>query len=67
MTRIIIELKGGLVRAVWSTDKGIRVDVMDMDLPEIDDQVEDDITDDLKEIADLKADIKKLKMRDIYK
>jgi hypothetical protein len=61
MTRIIVELKGGLVQAVWSTDSSIKAEIMDRDLPENDDDVDHDI----KQIESLEADIRDLKMMDI--
>ena len=35
MARIIIEIEGGLVQAVWSTDKTITVEILDRDVLEI--------------------------------
>jgi hypothetical protein len=61
MTRIIVELKGGLVQAVWSTDSSIKAEIMDRDLPEDDDDADYDI----KQIEPLEADIRDLKMMDI--
>ena len=61
MIRIIVELKGGLVHAVWSTDSSIKAEIMDRDLPENDDDVDYDI----KQIESLEADIRDLKMMDI--
>ena len=61
MTRIIIELKGGLVQAVWSTDRSIKTEIMDRDLPEND----EDSDDYFREIELMEADIRDLKMVDI--
>ena len=61
MIRIIVELKGGLVQAVWSTDSSIKAEIMDRDLPENDDDVDHDV----KQIELLEADIRDLKMMDI--
>jgi hypothetical protein len=36
MTRIIVEVEGGLVLAIWSTDKTVKADILDRDLPEND-------------------------------
>ena len=41
MSKIIIELEGGLVQAVWSTDKTITVEIMDRDIPENDEDAEE--------------------------
>ena len=61
MTRMIIDVEGGLVQAVWSTDKSIEVEIMNRDLPESDEDAEDC----LREIARLEAEIKELNMSDI--
>jgi hypothetical protein len=61
MTRIIVELKGGLVQAVWSTDQSIDLEIMDRDVPEND----EDADDSLQEIAALEAEIRALNMTDI--
>lgn len=61
MTRIIIDVEGGLVQAVWSTDKSIDVEIMNRDIPESDEDAEDC----LQEIVKLEAEIKDLNMTDI--
>ena len=61
MTRIIVEIEGGLVRAVWSTDQTIAVEIMDRDIPENDEDAEDC----LQDIKRLEAEIKDLNMTDI--
>ena len=61
MNRIIIELEGGLVRAVWSTDQTISVEIMDRDIPENDEDAEEHI----RETEELEADIQNLNMADI--
>ena len=61
MSKIIIEVEGGLVRAVWSTDKTISVEIMDRDVPENDENADEYI----QEIAKLEADIRNLNMADI--
>lgn len=61
MSKIIIELEGGLVRAVWSTDQTISVEILDRDIPENDEDADEHI----QEIAKLEADIRNLKMVDI--
>ena len=61
MSKIIIELEGGLVQAVWSTDKTITVEIMDRDIPENDEDAEDCI----QEIVRLEAEIRDLNMTDI--
>ena len=61
MSKIIIELEGGLVRAVWSTDQTISVEIMDRDIPENDEDAEEHI----REIEELEADIQNLNMADI--
>jgi hypothetical protein len=58
MTRIIIEIEGGLVRAVWSTDQTISVEIMDRDIPENDEDADEYI----QEIAKLEADVRNLNM-----
>lgn len=60
-TRIIIELKGGLVQAVWSTDGTIKAEIMDRDLPETD----EDGNYYTQEIAKQEVGIRNLKMVDI--
>jgi hypothetical protein len=61
MTRIIVEIEGGLVLAIWSTDKTVKADILDRDLPENDEDC-DSLT---QEIAKHEADIKDLGMVDI--
>ena len=61
MSKIIIELEGGLVQAVWSTDKTITVEIMDRDIPENDEDAENCH----QEIALLEAEIRDLNMTDI--
>ena len=61
MTRIIVEIEGGLVRAVWSTDQTIAVEIMNRDLPENDEDADEYV----QEIAKLEADIRDLNMADI--
>ena len=61
MSKIIIELEGGLVGSVWSTDKTISVEIMDRDIPENDEDAEEHI----REIEELEADIQNLNMADI--
>ena len=61
MTKIIIEIEGGLVQAIWSTDKAIKAEVMDRDLPETDEDCDSYI----REIAKQEADIRDLRMVDI--
>lgn len=61
MTRIIVEIEGGLVRAVWSTDQTINVEIMDRDIPENDEDADEFI----QEIARMEADIRSLNMADI--
>lgn len=61
MSKIIIELEGGLVRAVWSTDKTISVEIVDRDIPENDEDTDQYI----QEIEKLEADIRDLHMVDI--
>ena len=53
MSKIIIEIEGGLVQAVWSTDKTITVEIMDRDIPENEEDAEEYI----QEIAKLEAEI----------
>lgn len=62
MTRIIVEIEGGLVRAVWSTDQTINVEIMDRDLPEN----EEDADEYIQEITQLEAEIRDLNMVDIF-
>ena len=61
MSKIIIELEGGLVRAVWSTDQTINVEILDRDIPENEEGTDEHI----QEIAKLEADIRNLNMVDI--
>jgi hypothetical protein len=61
MSKIIIELEGGLVQAVWSTDKTIEVEIMDKDIPENDEDAEDYA----EEIKRLETEIQDLNMTDI--
>lgn len=61
MARIIIEIKGGLIQAVWSTDKTIKAEIMDRDLPETD----EDGDYYAQENAELETDIRNLRMVDI--
>ena len=61
MTRIIVELKGGLVKAIWSTDNTIKAAIMDRDLPE----TEDDNEYYAYENVELEGHIRNLKMVDI--
>ena len=61
MSKIIIELKGGLVQAVWSTEKTIEVEIMDRDIPENDEDAEDCA----QEIKRLEAEIQDQNMTDI--
>jgi len=61
MNKIIVEIKGGLVRAIWSTDKNIQAEVLDRDLPETDEDCDELI----KEITRQEAEIKDLGMVDI--
>jgi hypothetical protein len=61
MSKIIIEVEGGLVRAVWSTDQAIAVEIMDRDVPENDEDADQHI----QEIKKLEADIRDLNMADI--
>lgn len=62
MSKIIIELEGGLVQAVWTTDKSIEMEIMDRDIPESDEDAEDC----LLEIARLESEIRDLGMVDIF-
>ena len=62
MSKIIIELEGGLVRAVWSTDKAISVSIMSRDVPENDEDTDEYI----QEITQLEAEIRDLNMADIF-
>lgn len=61
MTRIIIEIKGGLVRAIWSTNRNIQAEVMDRDIPETDEDCDELI----QEITRQETEIKTLQMVDI--
>ena len=61
MSKIIIELEGGLVQAVWSTDTSIEVEVMNRDIPENNEDAEDC----LQEIKHLESEIRDLNMTDI--
>ena len=61
MTRIIVEIEGGLVQAIWSTDKTIEIEVMDKDIPENDEDCDELI----QEIARQETEIKNLQMVDI--
>ena len=61
MTRIIVEIEGGLVQAIWSTDKTIKAEVMNRDLPETDEDCDSYI----QEIARQEEDIRDLRMVDI--
>jgi hypothetical protein len=61
MTRIIVELKGGLVQAVWSTDQTIAVEIMNRDTPENDEDADEYV----QEITQLEAEIRNLNMMDI--
>jgi hypothetical protein len=62
MSKIIIELEGGLVRAVWSTDQTISVSIMARDVPENDEDTDEYI----QEITQLEAEIRDLNMVDIF-
>ncbi len=61
MSTIIIEMEGGLVQAVWSTDKTITVEIMDRDIPEN----QEDADEHVQEITKLESDIRNLNMADI--
>jgi hypothetical protein len=61
MTRIIIEIEGGLVQAIWSTDKTVKAEILDRDLPETDEDCDSCI----REIAKHEADVRNLNMVDI--
>lgn len=61
MTQIIVEIEGGLVRAVWSTDQTITVEIMNRDLPENDEDADEYV----QEITQLEAEIRDLNMADI--
>ena len=61
MTKIIVEIEGGLVQAIWSTDTTIEAEVMDRDLPEAD----EDCASYIQEIARQEEDIRNLGMVDI--
>jgi len=62
MTKIIVELEGGLVQAIWSTDKTVESEVLDRDIPEN----EEDCDSYIKEIKKLEEDIKNLNMVDVF-
>jgi hypothetical protein len=64
MTHIIIELEGGLVKSVWSTDKSICVEVLDRDLDE--QNTDEEHQEYLEDIAAKEKDIKDKNMTDIY-
>ena len=61
MTRIIVEIEGGLVQAVWSTDQTIAVEIMNRDTPENDEDADEYV----QEITQLEAEIRNLNMVDI--
>jgi hypothetical protein len=61
MTRIIVEIEGGLVQAIWSTDKTVKAEILDRDIPETDEDC-DSLT---QEIAKHEADIRDSGMVDI--
>jgi len=61
MSKIIIEIEGGLVQAIWSTDKTIEAEIMDRDIPENDEDAEACI----EEIAKLEVEIRDSHMVDI--
>ena len=61
MTRIIVEIEGGLVQAIWSTDKTVEADILNRDIPEND----EDCHSYIQEIAKHEADIKNSGMVDI--
>lgn len=61
MTRIIVEIEGGLVQAIWSTDKTVKAEVMNRDIPEND----DDCGSYIQEIAKHETDIRDSGMVDI--
>ena len=61
MTRIIVEIEGGLVQAIWSTDETIKAEIMNKDLPENDEDCDSCI----REIDKCEAEIINLKMVDI--
>ncbi len=61
MTRIIVEIEGGLVQAIWSTDETVKAEIMNRDLPENDEDCDSYI----EEIAKHEADIRDLRMVDI--
>jgi len=53
MTKIIIEVKGGLVQNVYSTDKDVEVEILDRDNLEVcDDQDEIDYIERLEQEAE---------------
>ena len=59
--RIIVEIEGGLVQAIWSTDKTVEAEVLDRDIPEN----EEDCDSYMKEVERLEEDIKNLNMVDV--
>ena len=61
MTRIIVEIEGGLVQAIWSSDKTVKAEILNRDLPENDEDCDSYI----EEIAKHEADIRDLRMVDI--
>ena len=61
MMRIIVEIEGGLVQAIWSTDKTVEAEVLDRDIPEN----EEDCDSYMKEVERLEEDIKNLNMVDV--
>jgi len=61
MTRIIVEIEGGLVQSIWSTDETIKAEIMNKDLPEND----EDCNSCIREIAEHEADIRNSGMVDI--
>jgi len=64
MTKIIVEIEGGLVQAIWSTDKAIKAEILNRDLPETDEAV-DSYIQDIQEIARQEENIRNLGMVDI--
>jgi hypothetical protein len=62
VTRIIVEIEGGLVQAIWSTETDIEAEVLDRDIPEN----EEDCDCCLQEIARQESAIKSLKMTDVF-
>lgn len=59
---IIIEMEGGLINAVWSTDDTLRVEVMHTDPPDH----PDDLEDWQEDMALKTADIKNKNMVNVY-